>query len=143
RAHAGLELGLARVGDERGLALEHVDELVLLAVAVEERGLDSGRQTREVDAEVLEPEEIAEWVLDVVGDARGELGRVSGGLRARGRVGRDDGGRAGLRRHGLELTAPVIRSVAPRETAMISAVEAIQRLQEGNIRFQMNVRDSE
>src|SRR3569833_1802767 len=52
-AHSGREQDLAAVGDQSRRAFENVDELVLLAVPVQERRLAAGRTPREIDAEVL------------------------------------------------------------------------------------------
>ena len=62
-AHAGPKGKLSLLRDERGLPLEHVEELVLARVAVEERRLCPRSEPCQIHAEGLETEEVAEWPL--------------------------------------------------------------------------------
>ena len=91
-AHAGPQRGLARVGDQRGLAGEDVDELVLPGMGVAQGGIGAGRQRGQVDAEIGQPEQIAERPLHAPGHPRGEGFRVVGwfGARRRGIGGNRD-----------------------------------------------------
>jgi len=63
RRHAGLQHLRSRVGDEGQFALQHVDELVLVAVPVALRGQGTRRQAHQVHAEVVEAEGIAQRAL--------------------------------------------------------------------------------
>ena len=49
-----------RVGHEHELALEHVDELILLRMRVTGRRLAAGQNPNEIDAVVLEPRMVAQ-----------------------------------------------------------------------------------
>src|SRR6185503_1604174 len=71
-AHAGLELGLARIGDERRPAFQDVDELVLLRVRVAQRRLAARREPRQVDAETAQAELVAQTPLLAARHAREE-----------------------------------------------------------------------
>src|SRR5262245_62264947 len=77
-AHSRLETRLAGVGHERGIALENVDELILLRVRMAQGRVRARGEPREVDAEVLQPEEISERPLLATLDARGEGLGVAG-----------------------------------------------------------------
>src|SRR5690242_1993675 len=57
---AGPKHGLAAVLHQHQLAFEHVDELVLVLVPVALRRRRAGLEPREVDAELVEPDGIAE-----------------------------------------------------------------------------------
>jgi hypothetical protein len=59
-AHAGAKDSLAAVCYERGLALQYVYEFVLFAVAVKQSGLGAGRQSCEVDAKILQSENVSQ-----------------------------------------------------------------------------------
>lgn len=72
RAHARREVDLARVGDERRRAFQNIDELVLLRVSMQQRGLASGQKPRQVHAEVLQAEDVAERPLLAVRHAAEE-----------------------------------------------------------------------
>ena len=59
--------GLAtRVGHEHELALEHVDELILLRMRVTGRRLAAGQNPNEIDAVVLEPRMVAQAPGDLL-----------------------------------------------------------------------------
>ena len=81
RAHAGREVDLALIGDERRRAFQYIDELVLLAVPVQQRRLAAGPQAREIHAEILEAEEVAQRPLLALRHAAEERLRIVGGLR--------------------------------------------------------------
>src|SRR5688572_20211229 len=83
-AHARLEQRRAGVGDERGVTLKNVDEFVLLRMRVPQCGLRPRREAGEIDAEVGEPEELAERALLAALHAGDERLGIVGGLRARG-----------------------------------------------------------
>src|SRR2546427_884590 len=76
--HAAPELLSPSIGDERDLALEHVDELILLGVPVPHRGLSARVKARDVDAEVFQPSRIAEASLVSARDAALVRLRVAG-----------------------------------------------------------------
>src|SRR5262245_24788375 len=93
KTHARAQQLFAGVGDEQELALENKDEFVLPAVAVEECRGATGRQGREIDAKILEREQVAERPFAASGDARGKRRWIvarfgSGG----GRAGQDGAG---------------------------------------------------
>src|SRR5262245_19273789 len=72
---SGTQHGRTAVLDQRDLALEHVDELVLLLVPVAQRRGRAGPQPREVDPELREPRDVAERrLLAPLGDAAPGLG---------------------------------------------------------------------
>ena len=101
-AHAGREDRRARVRMQRGMPGQNVDELVLPRVGVAQGRAGSGRQPRQVHAEVGEAEEIAQRALLAAAHARGEGLRVVGGLRPRWHVGRPGGRRIlPIRHHAL------------------------------------------
>src|SRR5262245_63055627 len=111
KTHAWAQQLFAGVGDEQELALENKDEFVLPAVAVEERRGATGRQGREIDAKILEREQVAERPFTASGDARGKRRWIvarfgSGG----GRAGQDGAG------HGVPPISrePVRSPTSPR-----------------------------
>jgi hypothetical protein len=55
-AHAGIQDRRAGAGDQGGVALKNVDELVLPGVRVPQGGLGARREAGEIDAEVCQPE---------------------------------------------------------------------------------------
>src|SRR6185437_1019407 len=61
--HAGAQHLLACVAAQHHLALEHINELVLVRVPVAHGGLLARRQPRQVDADARQPERIAEAAL--------------------------------------------------------------------------------
>lgn len=77
-AVAGLEQRLAAVLDQRQFALQHIDELVLMAVPVALARPAAGRQRHQVDAEILQPAGIAEAAAGAPGARLVEGGRVTG-----------------------------------------------------------------
>ena len=80
----GPEQGLAGVGHQRRLALQDVDQLVLARMGVAQRGHGAGRQRGQVDAEIGQPEQIAERPLHAARHPRGErLGVVRAALARR------------------------------------------------------------
>src|SRR5437867_13344830 len=76
--HAAPEPLSPGIGDERDLALEHVDELILLGVPVPHRGLSARVKARDVDAEVFQPSRLAEASLVSARDAALVRLRVAG-----------------------------------------------------------------
>ena len=71
---AGLEHGLAFVLDQHELAFEDVDELILLLVPVPQRRGRAGLERREIDAELVEADGVAEALAS---RARRRRGRVA------------------------------------------------------------------
>lgn len=69
-AHAGSDDLRAGIGDERDLAFEHVNELVLPLVPVALGGVRAGREVHQVDAEVPQSECVAERPLAAAGKRR-------------------------------------------------------------------------
>ena len=55
-AHAGAKLDLFVFCNERRFAIEDIDELILLAVPMQQSRLAIGRERREVDAEIFQAE---------------------------------------------------------------------------------------
>ena len=62
-ASPGLQHGLAVVLVQHQLAFEHVDELVLVLVPVAQRRGGVGLDPRDVDAELRQPDGVAELLL--------------------------------------------------------------------------------
>src|SRR6185437_15255694 len=58
-AVAGLHRGFAGIGDQYRLALDDIDELVLLGVMMADRRHRARRQMCQIDAEILETERLA------------------------------------------------------------------------------------
>ena len=90
-ALAGCELLPPFVGVQRGPALQDVDELVLPRVGVAKRRYRVGRQAREVDALVGQPEDLPQLALLPARHARREGLGVDRWLAARRHVGSGDG----------------------------------------------------
>src|SRR5690606_15144552 len=78
RAHAGGQHLLALVRAQHQLPLEHVDQLVLVAVVVAHGRLLARRQGGEVDADAGEAERVAERALLARQDAGPERLRIAG-----------------------------------------------------------------
>ncbi len=72
RALTGAQQHLALVVDEDELALEHIDELVLVRMPMALARPSAGRQAHEIDAEVDEAAGVAEPLPDAFGAGRGE-----------------------------------------------------------------------
>ena len=98
-ALAGRELLPSLVGVQRGPALQDVDELILPRVRVAKGRYRVGCQAREVDAEVAQPEDLAQLALLPARHARRERLGVDRWLAARWHVGSGDGGWIRLFRH--------------------------------------------
>jgi hypothetical protein len=62
-AHPRYELRFAHVSDQDGMPLQNVDELVLFGMGMSKSGDRTRFQTREVDSEVGQTEQIAEHAL--------------------------------------------------------------------------------
>lgn len=62
-AHAGRKIYFFRICYERGFTLENVDELILLAVPMQERGFTAGCKPCQVYPEILETKEVAQRSL--------------------------------------------------------------------------------
>ena len=78
RGVAGLEHGLAVVLDQHDLAFEHIDELVFLFVPVPQRRGRAGLERRQVDAELVEADRIAEALALAADDHAVERRRIAG-----------------------------------------------------------------
>src|SRR5207249_9740532 len=86
RGHPRAERLLARVGDQRDLPVEDVDELVLARVPVPLRRPGARAEAPQVDAEVREPDRVAERALGAVAARGVERRRIRGpGLLGHGR----------------------------------------------------------
>src|SRR5690242_15880033 len=72
RAHPGPKQRFAAARHERSLAFEDVHELILLRMSVPQRGYRTGREARQVHAEVREPEVLSERTLLTPSHARCE-----------------------------------------------------------------------
>src|SRR6266702_3627082 len=117
RRHAGLDLLSPSIGDQCDLALEHVDEFILLGVPVPHRGLGARLKAREVDAEVFQPGRIAEAPLVPARDAALVRLRVAGG-RLLGHLGGIEGRQLGFR-HGqfpARMLITAMRTAMPKVT---------------------------
>src|SRR5579863_3652125 len=90
-AHAGRQRDLALIGDESRMTFDDVDELVLPAVTMQEGGFAARPQSREIDAEILEAEEIAQWPLLALAHAAEERLRIVRWLGAQRRRGSGHG----------------------------------------------------
>src|SRR5271168_4051168 len=93
-ARAWLQRRAAGVGDQRRLALQDVDELVLLRMRMADRGRPARFEARDVDAEIGEPERVAERPLVAPRHPRGERLGIVGAERARRDIGGANGDRA-------------------------------------------------
>jgi hypothetical protein len=60
RAHAWMKLNFAAVGDQRRFTREHVDQFILSAMAMVERGLATRRKGGEIDPEPRKAEHISQ-----------------------------------------------------------------------------------
>src|SRR5690606_13963038 len=94
-----LETLLAGFRHQRDVALQHVDELVLVRMPVPQRRPRAGRQLHEVDAEMAEPERVAQGPLATRFAGTGQRRRVSRPLTRRKSC-RIDGGWLEVARHG-------------------------------------------
>ena len=75
-AHPWRERDLAPVRHQCGVALQDVDEFILLAVPVKQRRLSAGMQGGQVYAEVLETEQIAKRAFFALGHSAEEWLRI-------------------------------------------------------------------
>src|SRR6266446_3297701 len=94
-AHPRAENRYAGISDERWFALQYVDELVLLAVTMQKRGLSPRRESGEIHAEILQTEQIAERSFPAFGHPREERLGVVRRSGAKGRGARVDRGLCG------------------------------------------------
>src|SRR4051794_9457905 len=79
RGLTGLEQNLPHILDEHHLAFEDVDELVLAFVPVSLRGLITWLEPRQIDAELIKADHVAEPLALAAGN------RLAVGLRVAGR----------------------------------------------------------
>src|SRR5215471_6974773 len=98
RTIAGAQNRLARVFDQRQLALEHIDEFVFVRMPVALARPIPRRQMHEIDAEILEASGIAEPLAHAFGARRVELRRIARASAFRHR------GDVDLRHGGISLT---------------------------------------
>lgn len=101
-AHAGLKSRPTGVRDQDRAPFKDIDELVLLRVRMAQSRGAAWRKTRDVDAEIRQPEQVSERPLVASGHARGERLGIIGAKRAGRRLGGEKGdGTLGVFRHGL------------------------------------------
>src|SRR5258708_38068147 len=115
--HSALELLPPGIGDERELALEHVDELILLGVPVKLDGLGARLKAREAAAEVREPRGVAQAPAVAPGHAALVRLRVAGD-RLLGHLRRIEGGQVEFR-HGqfpARMLITAMRTAMPKVT---------------------------
>src|SRR5882757_7681166 len=94
-AHAGLQRLAALVGLEHDLARDDPDEFVLPGVRMARRGLRARYDAREVHAEIIQANTIAQPAVPAPAVVGAKLLRIGGGV-ALGEVDRIEGGETGL-----------------------------------------------
>jgi hypothetical protein len=76
----------AGVGDQGRAPFQDIDELVLLRVRMAQSRAAAGHKTRDVDAEIRQPEQVSKRPLVAPGHARSERLGIVGAKRARRRL---------------------------------------------------------
>ena len=80
RAHAGRQQLLAAVSHQHQLPAHYVDEFVLRDMPMTQRGCGPGFERGQIDAEVSQPERVAQPLLGASRDHRLELRRIVGAV---------------------------------------------------------------
>ena len=98
--HAAGQALLAVIQLQHQLSTEYIDELILAAVRMPQRGLRTGRQPGQIHAEVAQPEGLAQRPLFAAGNARCKGCWIQRGSLSWWDIGRNDGARA-MVAHGI------------------------------------------
>jgi hypothetical protein len=104
RAHSRVKKLGSRVAHERRLSFQHVDELVLTAVAMMQSRARAGHKTREIHAKAPKSEQVPQRALFPPGHLRGKGLGIVRGFATRRRAARQEG-------HGSARTAHAAENV--------------------------------